>query len=160
MYQIGKIVKTHGIKGEVKIQSMSDFDRFVPKKTIYYYEKGEKIYLKIATVRKQQQLFLVKFDGFNSLNDVEALKGLDLYTDERPTLEEDEYLKEDLVGLEVYSTNGEYIGKVIDLMFLPSQETLVIKGETKKKILIPFLKEFVIEITDKIVIQVIEGLIW
>ncbi len=159
MYRIGKIVNTHGIKGEVKVLSTSDFDRFKKGNTIYYYEKKNKVYLQIKSVRRQHELYLIKFEGYNSLTEVESLTGLNLFTSERPTLEEDEYIKEDLVNLLVYSTKNELIGKVVDLRFLPSQELLVVESEDQKQILIPFIKEFVVSITDKIVIKVIEGLI-
>ena len=160
MYRVGKIVNTHGIKGEVKVMSTSDFDRFKKGNTLYYYNKKEKVNLKIKSVRMQNEIFLIKFEGFNSLTEVEDLKGLELFTSDRPELEEDEYIKEDLIGLSVYSTEGELIGKVIDLRFLPSQELLVVKGEGKKEILIPLIAEFVVSINDKIIIKVIEGLIW
>ncbi len=160
MYRVGKIVNTHGIKGEVKVMSTSDFDRFKKGNTLYYYNKKEKVNLKIKSVRMQNEIFLIKFEGFNSLTEVEDLKGLELFTSDRPELEEDEYIKEDLIGLSVYSTEGELIGKVIDLRFLPSQELLVVKGEGKKEILIPLIAEFVVSINDKIVVKVIEGLIW
>ncbi len=159
MYRVGKIVNTHGIKGEVKVMSTSDFDRFKKGNTLYYYNKKEKVNLKIKSVRMQNEIFLIKFEGFNSLTEVEDLKGLELFTSDRPELEEDEYIKEDLIGLSVYSTEGELIGKVIDLRFLPSQELLVVKGEGKKEILIPLIAEFVVSINDKIVVKVIEGLI-
>ncbi len=160
MYRVGKIVNTHGIKGEVKVMSTSDFDRFKKGNTLYYYNKKEKVNLKIKSVRMQNEIFLIKFEGFNSLTEVEDLKGLELFTSDRPELEEDEYIKEDLIGLSVYSTEGELIGKVIDLRFLPSQELLVVKGEGKKEILIPLIAEFVVSINDKIIVKVIEGLIW
>jgi 16S rRNA processing protein RimM len=159
MYRVGKIVNTHGIKGEVKVMSTSDFDRFKKGNTLYYYNKKEKVNLKIKSVRMQNEIFLIKFEGFNSLTEVENLKGLELFTSDRPELEEDEYIKEDLIGLSVYSTEGELIGKVIDLRFLPSQELLVVKGEGKKEILIPLIAEFVVSINDKIIVKVIEGLI-
>ncbi|HHT82819.1 MAG TPA: 16S rRNA processing protein RimM [Acholeplasmataceae bacterium] len=159
MYRVGKIVNTHGIKGEVKVMSTSDFDRFKKGNTLYYYNKKEKVNLKIKSVRMQNEIFLIKFEGFNSLTEVEDLKGLELFTSDRPELEEDEYIKEDLIGLSVYSTEGELIGKVIDLRFLPSQELLVVKGEGKKEILIPLIAEFVVSINDKIIVKVIEGLI-
>jgi 16S rRNA processing protein RimM len=159
MYRVGKIVNTHGIKGELKVMSTSDFDRFKKGNTLYYYNKKEKVNLKIKSVRMQNEIFLIKFEGFNSLTEVEDLKGLELFTSDRPELEEDEYIKEDLIGLSVYSTEGELIGKVIDLRFLPSQELLVVKGEGKKEILIPLIAEFVVSINDKIIVKVIEGLI-
>jgi 16S rRNA processing protein RimM len=157
MYRVGQIVNTHGIKGELKVMSTSDFDRFKKGNTLYYYNKKEKVNLKIKSVRMQNEIFLIKFEGFNSLTEVEDLKGLELFTSDRPELEEDEYIKEDLIGLSVYSTEGELIGKVIDLRFLPSQELLVVKGEGKKEILIPLIAEFVVSINDKIIVKVSEG---
>lgn len=159
MYRIGKIVSTHGIKGEVKVLSTSDFKRFVAGKTIYYYDKDNQIFLNIESVRNQQELFLIKFKGFDTLTAVEPLKGVMLFTDERPELKRDEYIKEDLINLLVYSTENELIGRVVDLRFLPTQELLVVENNDHKKIFIPLLKEFVISITDKIIVKVIEGLI-
>lgn len=160
MYRVGKIVNTHGIKGEVKVVSISDFDRFKKGKVLYYYNKKEKVYLKIKSVRMQNEIYLIKFENYDSLTLVEDFKGLELFTSERPELQEDEYLKEDLVGLPVYSTEDKLLGKVVDLRFLPTQELLVVKDQNKKKILIPFISEFIVSITDKIVVKVIEGLIW
>ncbi|MGI6787216.1 MAG: ribosome maturation factor RimM [Acholeplasmataceae bacterium] len=159
MYRIGVVVNTHGIKGEVKVQSTSDFERFIKGKIIYYYENDEKVYLEIKSVRYQHEILLIKFVGFETLTAAEKLKGLQLFTSERPQLDPDEYLKEDLINLLVYTTDHKLIGKVIDLKFLPSQELLVVKGNDQKKILIPFVDEFIVSITDKIVIKVIEGLI-
>lgn len=160
MYQIGRIAKTHGVKGEVKVSLTTDFDRFIVGKTIYYYQQDQKIYLTIESVRPQQTMLLVKFKELNSLNEVETLTQKLLYTAEEPPLGEDEYTRHQLIGMTVVSTEGETIGVVKNVMFLPSQEVLVIERDQDKDALIPFLKEFVIEVSDKIVVKLIEGLIW
>lgn len=160
MYRIGRITKTHGVRGELKVQSTTDFERFVEGRVIYYLDSDQKRYLKIKSVRLQHPQLLIKFEEINNLNEAEVIRGKDLFTDEDPTLLEDEYTKDQLVGLEVVTNKGEVLGKVVDLMFLPSQEVLVIKGMAPKNILIPFLKEFVLEVSDKIYVKLIEGLIW
>ena len=159
MYRIGRIVRTHGVKGEVKIASTSDFERLIPGKVIYYVKDNTEVKLEIESVRRQQELYLVKFKGLDSLTEVETFKGLDLFTNEEPDLLEDEFTFESLKGLEVITEEGVKIGKVIDVLSLPSQELLVIRGERKKEILIPFLKQFVIEVSDKITVRIIEGMI-
>lgn len=160
MYRIGKITTTHGVKGEFKVQSTTDFERFVEGRVIYYLEKDQKRFLTIKSIRTQHSNFLVQFKEIKDLTEAEALRGKYLFTDEEPELEKDEFTKELLIGLEVVDDKGQLIGKVIDVMFLPSQELLVVKGESPKNILIPFLKEFVLEVSDKIYVKLIEGLIW
>lgn len=160
MYRIGKIIKTHGIKGEVKVAKIGDFERLIPGKVIYFYDNKTKVNLTIETVRMQQQIYLVKFKEYNSLTEVEKIKGIHLFTDEDPNLLEDEFTHQMLIGMDVITIDNINVGKVVDVLSLPSQDILVIKGEKPKEILVPFLKEFIVKVEDKIIIKVIEGMLW
>jgi 16S rRNA processing protein RimM len=92
MYQIGKITNTHGIKGEVKIFNLSDFDRFFVGNEIYIMDNNIKKTFVIERVRSQANLFIVKFKGFDSINDILPYKGLYLYSDVKPDLDEDDFI--------------------------------------------------------------------
>ena len=160
MYFIGKVTKTHGVKGEVKVKSETDFDRFQEGKTIYYIKKdGSKQFLEIESVRNQMEILLIKFKGLDNLDSVQVLKQKNLYADEDPELKENEFTVKELLGLKVYSHLDEYIGVVKDIMFLPKDDVLVVEKSDGKEALIPFIKQFILEVSDKIVVQVIEGLI-
>ena len=121
---IGKIVNTHGIKGEVRI--ISDFKYknlvFKPGVNIYVGKKREK--LTIATYRTHKNYDMVTFNGINDINDVLCYKGDSVFIN-REDIKIDGYVNEDIINLEVYSkqklighvtsivNNGDAIGSVI-----------------------------------------------
>lgn len=160
MAYIGKIINTFGIKGELKIYSESDFIE-------YRYQKGAVIYIDnkqhiVSSFRIHQNMVLITIDDIKDINMVLQYVGKDIYAsnDDLPTLDEDEYYLDDLIGLKVYNQNDKYLGTVNDFLDLPQGDVMEIITDQKKKILIPFVDEFIIEITnEKIVINEIEGLI-
>ena len=156
---IGKIINTFGIKGELKIYSESDFIE-------HRYRKGAKIYIDnkehiVSSFRIHQNLVLITIDEIKDINQVLQYVGKDIYasSNDNPELEEDEYYLDDLIGLKVYNQHNEYLGIVNDFLDLPQGEVMEILTDKNKKILIPFVDDFIIEITDEeIIIEEIEGL--
>lgn len=159
MYLVGKIVGTHGIKGELKVKSDTSFDRF-KKGNILYIEKEEKIIINSSRVHKG--LHLITINGLTNINDVLMYVNKNIYVPhDRSELEEGEYYYEDLIGLICYDSNKEEIGEVIDLQEVPQGLILEIRGK-EKTILIPYVDEFIEEIdldNKKILINEIEGLL-
>ncbi|PKK92533.1 MAG: 16S rRNA processing protein RimM [Tenericutes bacterium HGW-Tenericutes-6] len=162
MYHIGKITNTHGIKGEVKIYNLSDFNRFFVGAKIYVMLKGKKVEFIIDRVRPQGTILIVKLRSYDDINDVLIYKGLDVYADEIPVeeLEDDDYHYDSLLEKAVYTNDHVYIGKVVGLTPVPQGHLLEIQKESGKNILIPFVSAFVEEVLDdKIIINPIEGLL-
>lgn len=160
MYEIGIITTTHGIKGELKIKELSDFDRFIQGEQVFVILNDRKIDLTVVAVRKHKNSLIVKFEEFNNINDVLAFKDLIVYSTEQGELLEGEYYFQDLYDLEVYTDNDEYVGVITEIMEVPQGHILEIYNNDKK-VLIPFRKEFILEISEsKVIIKVIEGLIW
>jgi 16S rRNA processing protein RimM len=160
MYQIGKIVNTHGIKGEVHIYNLSDFNRFSTGETIYVELKDKSLIpLIMDHVRPHKNVLIVKFNGIDNINDVLQYKGLFVYSQEKnEEIEDDEFYFDELVEKEVYLENGEKVGFVISVIEVPQGHLLEIETKTKKA-LIPFRKEFVVDVSDTIVVKNIEGLL-
>ncbi|MDI6452923.1 ribosome maturation factor RimM [Peloplasma aerotolerans] len=162
MYQIGKITNTHGIKGEVKIYNLSDFNRFSIGAEVYIVLKEEKKVFTIERVRPQGKLLIVKFKGYDNINDILMYKGLELYSDEDVTdeLEDDDYHYHDLIDKDVYTDQNVYVGKVVSMIPVPQGHLLEIEKKDGTKAMVPFIKVFVSEVLeDKIIITPIEGLI-
>ncbi len=160
MYQIGKIVNTHGVKGEVHIYNLSDFNRFEAEETIYV-ELKDKSYkpLVIERVRPHKNVLITKFEGIDNINDVLQYKGLFIYAEEKSEdIEDDEYYYDELIKKDVYLENGEKVGFVISVIEVPQGHLLEIKTKDKK-ILIPFRNEFIESIEDTIVLKNVEGLL-
>jgi len=160
MYLVGKIVGTHGIKGELKVKSDTSFDRF-KKGSKLYIEKQEEII--INSHRQHKGMELITINNLTNINDVLCYVGKDLYVPHnREELEEGEFYYEDLIGLDCYDSKDNLIGTVIDLQEVPQGLILEIKSKTKT-ILVPFVDEFIVDIdldNNKLSINEIEGLLW
>lgn len=159
LYSIGKVVQTHGIKGEVKIKPHTDFDRFVKGSDVIIQDTK----YKIQTVREQKDLLLVSFVGYPTLTDVEHLKQQEIYTDEEPLdLESDAFHLPKLIGLKVYDQHNYLIGTVLELVDVPQGYLLrILRDDNGKTVLIPFIDKFIKSVDEtSIHIETIEGLIW
>lgn len=163
---IAKILNFHGIKGEVKLGFSKGRESFISSvKTVYLKIGSEYKKLTVSSCRFHKQHAIVKFKEFDSINDVTPFKGLDLYADEnevKNTLEEDEFLINDLCGLTVYDSDGCEIGVINEVADNPANYILIIKASNEKNYMVPFVKELVpvVDIENKrIVINNIEGLI-
>ena len=160
MYLVGKIVATHGIKGEVKVKSESDFDRFKKGNVLYIKKDNTNIPVEINSHRVHKDMDLITFNNLNDINLVLQYVGCDIYTlHDKDELGDDEYYIEDLVGLKTISTEGVQFGVVLDVREVPQGYLLEVKTK-EKNVLIPFVDEFIKEVNkDEIIIELIEGLI-
>lgn len=155
----GKILKTFGLKGEVKVLNSSDFNRFVKNKELYYLENGIYKELKIKEVKDGSSL-IVSFYGYDDINKVLPLIGYDLYAKrEKEDLKDNEYYYSDLIGKDVYNEDGVLRAKVKDVRELPQGKYLLCVKDGKNK-LIPFNEHFIKDVLDdRIIIIEIEGLL-
>lgn len=162
MYQVGKITNSHGIKGEVKIYNLSDFNRFLIGNEVFVMLKGNRVNFTIERVRPQGNLLIVKFKSYDNINDILVYKGLDVYADEiiEEELEEDDFHYQSLLNKAVYTDKNEFVGTVMSLIPVPQGHLLEIEKKDGKKVLVPFVKAFVSDVLDdKIIITPIEGLL-
>ena len=139
---IGKIVNTHGIKGEVRI--LSDFEKkdrvFVVGMPIYIGRKKEKEI--INSYRHHKNFEMITMKGYNDINQILRYKGLYVYIKKEDLkLEKDEYLETDLIGLSVM-VDGVKKGIVEDIGDAGHNKLLIIKSK-EKTIYIPYQKEFI-----------------
>lgn len=163
---VGKILNFHGIKGEAKVGFSKNQQDFLMSLDCVYI-KSDNMYkeLTIESVRFNKDFALIKFAGINSINDLLTYKGAFLYVDEntiRNNLEEDEFLIDELVGLNVCDTDGNKLGFVVGVSNNGANDLLSVKTNSKKIVLIPFVKAIVTEVSisgKKVVINNIEGLL-
>lgn len=157
MYRyIGKIVNTHGIKGEVRILSNIDYKERVFVKGFNLYIGSNKTKETISTYRVHKNFDMVTFNNINNINDVLKYKGEDVYVLKSDI--EGIIADEDYIGLNVYT--DKYIGKVTSIL-KGYNDILVIENEDKKY-MVPKLDNFIKDIdfeNKKIIIENIKGLI-
>jgi len=164
MLRVGKIINTHGLKGELKVLSLSDYaERFEELEWVLIEGYTEKFY--IENVKYQKSNVLLSLKGYKDINEVEKFKNKYLLIDEtqRRELPEGTYYIADIIGLEAYTVNNnEYLGKVVDILQTGSSEVYVIQNEKSAPIMIPFVDEFIPYISveeGKILVNPIEGMI-
>ncbi|MGL4819888.1 MAG: ribosome maturation factor RimM, partial [Bacilli bacterium] len=162
-----KIINTHGIRGEVKVMSHTDFEeeRFQAGNTLYVIpNRGDAIAVEIATVRMHKGFYLMTFKGLNNINDVEKWKGLMLQVPETALgeLPEGEYYYHQIVGCEVFTDEGTLLGTVKEVLSPGANDVWVVQGERKKEYYIPYIDSVVnmVDVAEKkIIITPLEGLL-
>ena len=163
--EIGQIVNTFGIKGMVKIKPFAENTkkRFDNLKKVYIKTKKEKKEYEIEEVKYHKEMVLAKFKGIENIEEAEKFRNSYLLINrenEKP-LEKGTYYIVDMVGLEVYTDEGEKLGILDDIFNSGSSDIYVVKNELGKQILLPAIKE-VIENIDmenrKITVHLIKGL--
>ncbi|MBQ3475121.1 MAG: 16S rRNA processing protein RimM [Bacilli bacterium] len=153
---IGKIVNTHGIKGELRILSDFRHKDKVFKVGMKFYVGREKEEFIVNSYRFHKIFDMVTFKGFNNINDVLYLKGRQVFINKEDlVLDDGEIYIEDLIGYEVF-IGDKNIGKVTDIIFNPKANDVLKVGD----ILIPYVKNLIIKIEDnKIYYTEIGGLV-
>jgi len=156
---IGKVIGTHGIKGELKILSDVEVkDKAFKVGNTLCFENDNHEY-KIASVRIHKGAYLILLDGFNNINDVLFLNKKKVYVDRNNVLSKDEYVISDLIGFKVISDEKE-IGVITDYENGISYATFLVEGD--KKFYLPNVKEYVTNIdleSKKVYTKNVEGLI-
>ncbi len=167
-FNVGKIVNTHGIRGEVRVISKTDFadERYQPGNTLYIFKEGsqEPIKVVVESHRVHKNFDLLTFEGMHSIQDVEQFKGSLLKVDENQLseLDEGEYYFHEIIGCKVYNDNGEEIGTIREILATGANDVWVVKRKVGKDLLIPYIDEIVKEIDieeKKIIITPMEGLL-
>ncbi len=155
---IGKLVNTHGIKGEVRILSKFKRKEFVFKKDFKFYIGRNKNEYIVESYRVHKNFDMVVFKDNYNINLVEFLKGSYVYVNKDDIkLNENEFLAIDLIGFSVI-IDDKLIGKVIDVIETNANDVLVLDFN----IMIPYVKEFILNINkdDKtILVKNVKGLI-
>ncbi|QJD83411.1 ribosome maturation factor RimM [Cohnella herbarum] len=168
LLNIGKIVNTHGIKGELKIYPQTDFPevRFKVgnKLKMFPPDSGSPVEIEIVAAREQKTMYVVKIKGYDNINQVEKFKGWELKVtdDERVPLPEGEYYFRDIVGCEVVSDEGETLGTVTDILSPGANDVWVVKMAKGKELLLPVIDDVVLDVdvtARKIKVHLMEGLL-
>ncbi|MDT3414630.1 16S rRNA processing protein RimM [Brevibacillus aydinogluensis] len=166
-YTVGKVVNTHGLRGEVKVISTTDFPdvRFRKGSELYLFHPSlaEPLKLTVASRRSHKGTELISFHGYPSINDVEKFKGGELKIPEEALLEleEDEYYIHQLVGCQVFTDEGEELGRIVDVLQPGANDVWVVKGK-RGEILLPFIDDCIKEVDiagKRVVCHLMEGLL-
>ena len=150
-FRVGVITSTHGLKGEVKVfPTTDDPGRFRKLKKVTLDLGGEKRQLKVRKVSFFKQFVILGFEGLDTIEDVERLRGKDLLVDRKDAiaLPEGRYFIADLIGLRVINEQDEEIGILQDVLETGANDVYVAVRPDGRELLLPVIDECVLE-TDR-----------
>jgi 16S rRNA processing protein RimM len=165
--RLGKIVNYFGLKGEVKVISMTDFPkerfRLRAKLSLFNEQSNDRVEVTVKSFRDQGNVYVIGFEEIPSINEAEKYVNyfIEVEKDKAP-LPEGYVRLQDLLGCQVQDDQGKVLGKVIDILTYSPTKTLKVEREGNKPFYVPFVDEFIkaVDVANKIiVINVIEGLL-
>lgn len=163
---IGRVANTHGIKGMIKVlPTTDDPTRYELLKEIFIEDsKGNTKSYTITRIKYFKQLVLLQLKEVTTMDEAIALKQgiIKIPKALALPLEKDEFYVSDLIGVEVYTEDGEKLGMLKDIIFTGSNDVYVIDKGTKKDILIPAIKDCIKNIDieqGKMTVHLLEGLV-
>ncbi len=163
-FQIGKIVNTQGLKGDVRvIPTTDDPTRFELLDEVEIFSRNISKILKIEKIWYHKQFVIIKFEGINNMTEAEKLKNMviKIPSDKALPLNEDEYYIKDLYDMDVYTDCNEYLGKITDIITTGANDVYAVENDEKKTILIPAIKQCILNVNineNKMIVKLLEGL--
>lgn len=164
-FEIGQIVNTFGVKGEVKVNPFTDdIEQFERLKSILVVKNKQLLEIEIEKVRYHKNLVILKFKNIDDMNTAEKYKGsyLKIHRKDARKLPKGKYFIADIIGSDVITDDGKLLGKVDDIYNTGSNDIYVIKDELGKQILLPGIKDVIlnVDIEKQIVtVHLLEGLV-
>ena len=155
--EAGKIVNTHGINGEVKIEVWLDSPAFFKTFKRLFINGAEK---RVLSAREHKRFIIARLEGVEDINAAMALKGKTieiLRADAR--MKDGEFFVQDILGFTVVDEEGHTVGKLVDAFETPASMLYVVRGESEH--LIPAVREFIVGIDaekEEIRVHLIEGM--
>lgn len=165
LLQVGIISSTHGVHGEVKVfPTTDDVNRFKKLKEVLLDTGKEQLPLKIEQVKFFKQFAILKFEGFDKIEDIEKYKGKGLFVtrENAVKLKQDEYYIADLIGLLVSDEEGKPLGTLTDVIETGANDVYVIEMENGIELLLPAIKECILDVdveAQTMKVHVLEGLL-
>ena len=165
LLQVGVISSTHGVRGEVKVfPTTDDVKRFKKLKKVILDTGREHLPLEVESVKFFKQFAIVKFKGIDNINDIEKYKGKSLLVDRENAvkLRKDEYFIADMIGLQVYTEDGEAFGTMKDVLETGANDVYINDSIHYGEVLIPAIKQCILNVdieNQKMTIHLMEGLV-
>lgn len=163
--QVGVITQTHGIKGEVKVfPTTDDVNRFKKLKSVILDNGKQRFVMELEGVKFFKQYAIIKFKGYDSMNDIEKYKGAKLFVtrENAVKLKKDEYFIADLLGMQVVTEAGEAFGTLEDVIQTGANDVYVVKREDGSKVLLPAIRECILKIDmeqNVVTVHIMDGLL-
>lgn len=164
LLRVGVITSTHGVRGEVKVfPTTDDARRFKKLKEVILDTGKERIPLSIENVKFFKNMVILKFKGYDNINDVEIYRQKDLLITREQAVElaPDEYFITDLIGLRVVDEKGTSIGVMKDVLETGANDVYVVEMADGKELMLPAIKDCILNVDIEgglMTVHVLDGL--
>ena len=148
-FRVGAVSSTHGLQGEVKVfPTTDDPGKFKKLKKVYLQDGDALRELEIEKARFFKNMVILKFRGYDRIEDVQLFRGKDLYVPRKDAvkLEKDEYYIADLTGLTVVLEDGTVLGTLDDVLQTGANDVYIVHTPSGKEILIPAIHQCVLNV--------------
>ena len=165
LLQVGVITSTHGVRGEVKVfPTTDDVRRFKRLKEVILDTGKEQLNLEIEGVKFFKQFAILKFKGYDNMDDVEKFRQKSLLVTRKNAvrLSRDEYFVADLIDIHVFDENEKEIGVLTDVITTGANDVYEIKMADGKEILLPAIKQCILDVDvegRKMTVHLLDGLL-
>lgn len=165
LLQVGVISSTHGVRGEVKVfPTTDDVKRFKKLKEVLLDTGKEYMALQIESVKFFKQFAILKFKGYESINDIEKYKGKSLFVtrENAVKLKKDEYFIADLIGMKVENEDGSFSGILKDVIETGANDVYTVSCEDGREVLIPAIKDCILSVdleSGRMKVHLLDGLL-
>lgn len=164
---VGKVVNTHGIRGELKIMPLTDFPevRFAKNAELYLFTPdNHPVLVHVESARLHKNMYIVRLKEYGNINEVEKFKGsiAKVSKENLAELEENEYYFHQIVGCTVVTEEGENLGTISEILTPGANDVWVVKTAAGKEILLPVIDDVVldVDVNEKLVkVHLMEGLL-
>ncbi len=165
LLQVGVITSTHGVRGEVKVfPTTDDVRRFKRLKEAILDTGKEQMKVEIEGVKFFKQFAILKFKGFDNMNDVERFRQKSLYVTRKNAvrLNRNEYFVADLIDINVYDENEQELGVLTDVITTGANDVYEIKMKDGRDLLLPAIKQCILDVDvegRRMKVHVLDGLL-
>lgn len=158
--EVGKIVNTHGLRGEVKVVPWTDYPEVFEDISGVYLPDGTP--LTVKGVKYQKNNIILKFSELNHIDEAERLKGKVISASREELGEPDGYYIADLIGLEVVTSDGEVVGKISDVFKTGANDVYEVERKGAKPLLLPVIESVIKDVdleNARVTVNLLDGLL-
>ncbi|AXQ78856.1 ribosome maturation factor RimM [Streptococcus chenjunshii] len=165
-FNVGKIVNTQGLQGEMRVLSVTDFaeERFKKGSVLALFDDKDQFIRDVTIVshRKQKNFDIIKFEGMNHINAIEQYRGFSLKVAEEnlSDLQEGEFYYHEIIGLDVYE-EGNFIGTIKEILQPGANDVWVVKRKGRQDLLLPYIPSVILDVDTEagcVAVSLLEGL--
>lgn len=164
-YHVGKIVNTHGIRGELRVVPITDFasERFQAGSKLVIEKGGQYIPVTVEQARPHKGMELIKFAEYDNINDVQNFRDcyLSVAAEQMKPLEDGRYYYHQIIGLTVVTVDGRELGKIKEIMAPGANDVWVVDRPGQDDLLLPAIKDVIKQVDldqQRVIVELMEGL--